>query len=92
MRPTGRRPTPMAAERGSRTWAADSSGSTGRSSAGALRCRFRPPERLISGAGGTYAGRAQVGSQLIDVSAGKLYVATAATSSSVTWTVVGTQV
>jgi hypothetical protein len=44
-----------------------------------------------SGAGGTYAGRAAVGSQLIDTSAGKYYICTASTSSSVTWTLVGAQ-
>lgn len=43
----------------------------------------------VSGAGGSFAGRATTGSLLVDNVAGRLYVATAATSSSVTWTVVG---
>jgi hypothetical protein len=45
-----------------------------------------------SGASGSFVGRAVVGSLLIDTSAGKLYIATVATGSTVTWTVVGTQV
>jgi hypothetical protein len=44
-----------------------------------------------SGAGGTFASRAAVGSQLIDTAAGKYYICTAATGSSVTWTLVGSQ-
>jgi hypothetical protein len=45
-----------------------------------------------SGASGSFVGRAVVGSLLIDTTNGKAYIATAATSSSVTWTVVGSQV
>jgi hypothetical protein len=45
-----------------------------------------------SGAGGSFVNRAVVGSLLIDTSAGKLYIATVATGSTVTWTVVGSQV
>jgi hypothetical protein len=45
-----------------------------------------------SGAGGSFAGRAVVGSLLLDYSTGKLYAATAATSTSVTWTLIGSQV
>jgi hypothetical protein len=45
----------------------------------------------VSGASGSYVGRAVVGSQLIDVTNGKMYVATVATSSTVTWTVTGSQ-
>jgi hypothetical protein len=45
-----------------------------------------------SGASGSYVGRAAVGSELIDNVAGKLYVATVATSSTVTWVLVGSQV
>lgn len=45
----------------------------------------------VNGSGGSYVGRAAVGSQLIDTAAGKLYVATVATSSTVTWTLVGAQ-
>jgi hypothetical protein len=37
-----------------------------------------------SGASGSFVGRAIVGSLLVDTSAGKLYVATVATSSTVT--------
>jgi hypothetical protein len=44
-----------------------------------------------SGASGSFVGRAVVGSLLIDTSAGKLWIATAA-GASVTWTVVGAQV
>lgn len=44
-----------------------------------------------SGAGGTQSTRATVGSQLIDVTNGKMYVCTAAGGGSVTWVVVGTQ-
>jgi hypothetical protein len=44
-----------------------------------------------SGASGSYLGRAAVGSQLIDTVAGKLYIATVATPSTVTWTLVGAQ-
>jgi hypothetical protein len=43
-----------------------------------------------SGVGGSFAGRTAVGSMLTD-SAGKLYIATAATATSVTWTLVGAQ-
>jgi len=45
-----------------------------------------------SGAGGTMAGVAQVGSLLIDTSGGKLYICTAVGGGSVTWVVVGSQV
>jgi hypothetical protein len=45
-----------------------------------------------SGAGGSNFKRAVVGSLLIDTAAGKLYIATAADGSSVTWTLVGSQV
>ena len=44
-----------------------------------------------SGVGGTYAGIAVVGSQLVDVTNGKEYIATAASATSVTWVVVGSQ-
>jgi len=44
-----------------------------------------------SGAGGTYASRAVVGSKLRDTTNGQDYIATAATGTSVTWTKVGTQ-
>lgn len=40
----------------------------------------------------TYVGVAQVGSLLIDTTNGKLYIATVATASTVTWTLVGAQV
>jgi hypothetical protein len=45
----------------------------------------------VNGASGTYVGRAAVGSLLVDTSVGKLYCATVATSSTVTWTLVGAQ-
>jgi hypothetical protein len=45
-----------------------------------------------SGASGSFVNKAVVGSLLIDTSAGKLYIATVATGSTVTWTVVGSQV
>ena len=45
-----------------------------------------------SGAAGSFVNRAVIGSLLIDTSAGKLYIATVATGSTVTWTVVGSQV
>jgi hypothetical protein len=44
-----------------------------------------------SGASGSFVGRAVVGSQLIDTTNGKVYVATVATSSTVTWVSVGSQ-
>jgi hypothetical protein len=44
-----------------------------------------------SGAGGTYAAKATIGSMLIDTTNGKLYIATAASGGSVTWTSVGSQ-
>ena len=44
-----------------------------------------------SGASGTYVGKAQVGSQLIDTTNGKAYIATVATGSTVTWVSVGSQ-
>lgn len=40
----------------------------------------------------TFVGKATVGSLLIDTTNGKLYIATVATASTVTWTVVGAQV
>jgi hypothetical protein len=46
----------------------------------------------VNGASGSFVNRATVGSQLIDTVTGKLYIATAATGSSVTWTLVGAQV
>jgi hypothetical protein len=44
-----------------------------------------------SGAGGTMASIAQVGSLLIDTTGGKLFICTAVGGGSVTWTVVGAQ-
>ena len=44
-----------------------------------------------SGAGGTMAGKAVVGSLLVDVSTGKLYSCTASGAGSVTWQLVGLQ-
>jgi hypothetical protein len=46
----------------------------------------------VSGAGGSFVNRATVGSQLIDTVAGKVYVCTVATGSTVTWTLVGAQI
>ena len=46
----------------------------------------------VNGASGSFVTKAVVGSLLIDTSAGKLYIATVATGSTVTWTVVGSQV
>jgi hypothetical protein len=44
-------------------------------------------------ANSTYLGQAQVGSLLIDTTNGKLYICTATNgTSTITWTVVGTQV
>jgi hypothetical protein len=45
-----------------------------------------------SGAGGTLAAKAQVGSLLVDTAAGKLHICTAVGGGSVTWTLVGSQV
>jgi hypothetical protein len=45
-----------------------------------------------NGASGSFVNKALVGSLLIDTSVGKLYIATVATGSAVTWIVVGTQV
>lgn len=45
-----------------------------------------------SGAGGTMAGRAAIGSQLVDTVNGKYYICTASAGGSVTWTLVGSQV
>jgi hypothetical protein len=56
-----------------------------------LRVPFQLAGAPTSGASGSYVGRATVGSQLVDTTNGKVYVATVATSSTVTWTVVGTQ-
>jgi hypothetical protein len=39
----------------------------------------------------TFVGHAVVGSLLIDTNAGKLYIATVATASTVTWVSVGSQ-
>jgi hypothetical protein len=43
-----------------------------------------------NGASGSFVSKALIGSQLVDVASGKLYIATAA-GSSVTWTLVGSQ-
>jgi hypothetical protein len=59
---------------------------------GGLQSPFQLDGAPTSGASGSFVGRAVVGSQLIDRAAGKLYVATVATSSTVTWTLVGSQV
>lgn len=40
----------------------------------------------------TFVGKAVVGSLLIDTTNGKLYIATVASATTVTWTVVGAQV
>jgi hypothetical protein len=45
----------------------------------------------VNGASGSFVTRALVGSLLVDTANGKLYIATAA-GSSVTWTLVGSQV
>jgi hypothetical protein len=45
-----------------------------------------------SGAGGSFASRALVGSMLLDYSTGKLYAATAVGGGSITWTLIGAQV
>ncbi len=39
----------------------------------------------------TFVGRAAVGTLLIDITNGKLYIATVATATTVTWVVVGGQ-
>ena len=44
-----------------------------------------------SGAGGTYAARAAVGSLLVDTTNARLYICTAASGGSVTWANVNTQ-
>lgn len=44
-----------------------------------------------SGAGGSFASRAIVGSLLLDYSTGKLYGCTAVGGGSVTWTLIGAQ-
>jgi hypothetical protein len=44
-----------------------------------------------SGAGGTFASRAIVGSLLLDYSTGKLYSCTASGGGSVTWQLIGLQ-
>jgi hypothetical protein len=44
-----------------------------------------------SGAGGTFAGRAVVGSLLLDASTGKLYACTVSGGGSVTWQLIGLQ-
>lgn len=46
----------------------------------------------VNGASGSYVGRAQVGSLLIDTANGRLFIATVATGATVTWTLVGSQV
>jgi hypothetical protein len=45
-----------------------------------------------SGAGGSFATRAMIGSLLLDTSTGKLYAATAVGGGSITWQLVGAQV
>jgi hypothetical protein len=45
-----------------------------------------------SGASGSFVSKALPGSLLIDLAGAKLYIATVATGSTVTWTVVGSQV
>ena len=44
-----------------------------------------------SGAGGSFAARAMIGSLLLDYSTGKLYACTAVGGGSVSWTLVGAQ-
>jgi hypothetical protein len=46
----------------------------------------------VNGASGSYVGRAAVGSQLIDTVNGKYYICTVSTPSTITWTLVGSQV
>jgi hypothetical protein len=46
----------------------------------------------VNGASGSFVNRAQVGSLLVDTVNGRLYIATVATGSTVTWTLVGSQV
>jgi hypothetical protein len=58
---------------------------------GGMSVPFQSAGAPVSGAGGTQAGRAQVGSQLVDTTNGIYYICTAATSSSVTWVKVGLQ-
>jgi hypothetical protein len=58
---------------------------------GGLRAPFQLAGAPTSGAGGSFAARASVGSQLIDTVAGKLYACTAAGGGSVTWVLVGAQ-
>jgi hypothetical protein len=45
----------------------------------------------VPGVGGTYAGRVAIGSLLQDTTTGKLYSVTAATATSVTYTLIGAQ-
>lgn len=45
-----------------------------------------------SGAGGSYAGKVVVGAQLVNVTSGRLFICTAATATSATWQLVGSQV
>jgi hypothetical protein len=56
-----------------------------------LRMPFQLAGAPTSGASGSYVGRAVVGSQLLDTVNGKLYAATVATPSTVTWQLIGLQ-
>jgi hypothetical protein len=57
-----------------------------------LRVPYQLAGAPTSGASGSYVGKAVVGSQLTDYTNGRNYVATVATSSTVTWSLVGGQV
>ena len=46
----------------------------------------------VNGASGSFVTRALVGSLLIDTVNGRLFIATVATGTTVTWTLVGSQV
>jgi hypothetical protein len=50
-----------------------------------------PTADPTSGAGGTFAADAVVGSLLVNTTAGRLFICTAAGGGSVTWTLVGSQ-
>jgi hypothetical protein len=56
-----------------------------------LEVPFQNAGAPTSGASGSFVGRAVVGSLLIDTTNGKLYIATVATASTVTWVSVGSQ-
>ena len=58
---------------------------------GGAQTPFQVTGAPTSGAGGTMAGRAIVGSLLVDTSTGKLYACTASGGGSVTWQLVGLQ-